>query len=96
MSKIQFIQVSPTELATIINEQLIANIETIIKDLNNNKTEGKEFISRKETAEFFGVSLVSIHDWVNKGIIKKYKIGNKTLFKRSELVDVLLSSNKSA
>ena len=51
------------------------------------------FLTRKETAEFFQVSLVTIHQWTNDGLIKQYKIGNRTYYNKSELIEVLLNSN---
>lgn len=51
------------------------------------------FLTRKETAEFFKISLYTVHDWVKKDIIKPYKAGNRTYFKQSELVEVLNNSN---
>ncbi len=51
------------------------------------------FLTRKETAEFFSISLYTVHDWMKKGIIKPYKAGNRTYFKQSELVEVLNNSN---
>lgn len=51
-------------------------------------------MTRKEVADLFSVSLVTLHDWVNSGIIKPYKVGNRTFFKRSELLSVMELSNK--
>lgn len=53
----------------------------------------EEFLTRKECASFFNISLYTVHDWMRKGIIKKYKAGNRTYFKKAELIEVLNSSN---
>lgn len=94
MGNIQFISVSPEELVNLINENLKLYIEEYSKLISEPQEKGKEFLSRKETADFFGISLVCLHDWVNKEILKNYKVGNRTYFKRSELVQTLLDSNK--
>ncbi len=40
----------------------------------------------KETAKMLGVSLQTLNDWTNKGIIKKYRIGNKQIrIKREDI-----------
>lgn len=54
------------------------------------------WLSRKEVSELLGISLVTIHDWGKKGILKPYKMGNRVRFKRSEIEQTLLQSNKKA
>lgn len=61
----------------------------------NNKKQEKEFLTRSETAKLFNVSLVTIHDWQKNGILKVYKMGNRSFFKYSELIDTLYNSNRS-
>lgn len=95
MKTIQFIEVSPSDLSTLINEGLKPHIDNLFKQLSEQQPTGKEFLSRKETAEFFGISLVCLHDWIKKGIIKPYKTGNRTYFNRAELVQQLFNSNKN-
>lgn len=93
-AQIQLIQVSPQQLADLISE----NVNKRINDLfaKNEQTphrESEAFLTRKETADFFKISLYTVHDWMKKGIIKPYKAGNRTYFKQSELVEVLNNSN---
>ena len=94
MENIQFIQTSPTELADLINEKVKTNLESLIKELSINDKQGSEFLTRKETAKFFGASLVTLHDWTKKGLITPYKMGNRVYYKRSELIGSLLESNR--
>jgi hypothetical protein len=95
MGTIQMIQVTPNELAYLISESVRTQIQELVN--SNNKEQPKDqndLLSRKETAEFFKVSLVSIHSWMKDGIIKPYKVGNRTYFKKSELINVVESSNR--
>ncbi|MCE3297075.1 MAG: DNA-binding protein [Crocinitomicaceae bacterium] len=93
MEQIQLIQVTPNELADIISENVKTQIQELAKGLNNSNQEShKEILSRKEVAELFGVSLVTIHDWINTGILAPYKIGGRTFFKRSDLMQLLISA----
>ncbi len=95
MSTIQLIQVTPIELANIISESVKAQIQELVNVAKTEQPqEQNDFLTRKETAQFFKVSLVSIHQWMNDGIIKPYKVGNRTYFKKSELIIVVESSNR--
>lgn len=53
-------------------------------------------LTRKETAKFFGISLNCLNDWSNKGIVTPYKVGQRTYFKRSELLQVMFNQPKRA
>jgi predicted DNA-binding transcriptional regulator AlpA len=93
MNSIQLIQVTPNELADLISENVKTSIQNLAKGLNElNQPHQKEIVSRKEVAEMFDVSLVTIHDWMNNDILKPYKIGGRTFFKRSELMQLLINS----
>jgi hypothetical protein len=95
MDNIQFIQTTPQALANLIadnvREQLL-NFRTELEKKASQNT-GKELLTRKETSEYFDVSLVTIHDWSKSGILKPYKVGNRTYFKRSEIMEVVNQSN---
>ena len=43
------------------------------------------FITRQDVANMFHITLPTVHSWVNAGILKPYKIGNKTRFLLSEV-----------
>jgi hypothetical protein len=88
--------ISKSELKELFNEALTNQLNSLVDKITNNSRSDKEFLSRKETAEFFDVSLVTIHSWINNGLIIPLKMGNKTYFKKSCLVEKLMSSNKRA
>jgi excisionase family DNA binding protein len=93
-NQIQFVATSPTQLANLISDQVRDQLESYAAKLQKaSSPQGKEVMTRKETAQFFGVSLVTIHDWTKSGIIHPYKVGNRVYFKRSHLMDVLEQSN---
>jgi hypothetical protein len=96
MSTIQLIQVTPDELADLITNGVKSHLEELSSRLNPQSTQPqKEFLTRKETAELFKVSLVTIHEWQNSGILKVYKMGNRSFFKYTELLETLYNSNRS-
>jgi len=96
MGTIQLINVSQGELTQQIIEGVKPHLENFIKEHFAQQQVGKEFLTRKETAKFFDISLVCLHDWIKKGIVTHYKCGNRTYFNRAELVQQLFNSNKVA
>ena len=92
MSNFQFIQVSPEDLAVLIKQ----SVKECLPDFPIQKdSDQKEILTRSETARLFSISLVCLHDWMKKKIVKPYKVGNKTFFKHSEVMEVLTSSNRN-
>lgn len=43
-----------------------------------------DYITRRELAGVFKISLPTIHDWTKKGLLQAYKVGNRVYYKRSE------------
>lgn len=77
-------------LEGIEREQLRAyfdSIERKIKELGEHMQpkEPPAFLSRKEVAATFGVTLPTVHDWTKKGLLKSYRMGNRILYKRHEV-----------
>lgn len=96
MEQLKFIQVTPNELANLITESVKTQNQELLNALKGQQPtkEEKEFLTRKETADLFKVSLVTIHEWQNNGTIKVYKMGNRSYYKRSELLETLFNSNR--
>lgn len=82
---------TPEKLA----EHILKGVKKELHELKQNfqLKEPDEFLTRKETAELLKISLVCLHDWCNKGILKPYKMGNRTYFKRKEIETKLNNSN---
>ena len=94
--QIQFIQFTPEEFKELISESVKNQFNALSSQSKEHvKDEQKEFLTRKETAKIFNVSLVTIHDWQKNGILKVYKMGNRSFFKYSELLETLYNSNRS-
>lgn len=56
-------------------------------ELSNN------LLSRKDTAALFGISLPTLHDWTNKGVLKSHCIGRKVFYKVDEVNNALVKKN---
>jgi hypothetical protein len=95
-TQIQFISVTPQELADLITKSVKTEIQELVNATNKEQPQNDSeiYLTRKETATFLKISLVTVHSWVNGGLIRPLKIGNKTYFKKSELINVVESSNR--
>ena len=49
-----------------------------------------EYLTRQEAANLLKVSVTTIHNYCTKGYLKKYSIGRRVLFKRSEVEQALI------
>ena len=70
------------------------SLESQIKELKAQPQPTTEkLITRYETTELLGVSIVTVHNWVKANILKAYRVGNKVRFKESEVYNALQSIN---
>lgn len=83
---------TPEKLTENILDGVRAQINELKKEFQ--PKEPDELLTRKNTAELLKISLVCLHDWCNKGILKPYKLGNRTYFSRKEIVQKIYYSNK--
>jgi len=84
-------EVSTQQLKDLISESTRNALEQLSEQLQH--SEPDEWLTRKETSELLKISLVCLHDWVKKGILKHYKMGNRTYFNRKEINELLRQSN---
>lgn len=82
------------EIPDEFKNEIISGVVSQIKDLMlNNKAENQnDLLSRTETANLLKISLVKLWQLTKDKVIPVYKIGNKVLYKRSE-VEQLFNSN---
>lgn len=67
--------------------QKLSAIESLVETIHEKFTPqfATQLMTRQEVADHYQVSLVTIHDWLNKGWLMSYRIGNKVQFKRHEV-----------
>lgn len=97
MEEVKLVQLNQEKLLESIAEIINQKIEESLSNFQKQENESSDqfgFLTRKETAEMLQVSYNTIHDWVRMGILKQYKIGNRTFFKREEIIESLNSSQK--
>jgi predicted DNA-binding transcriptional regulator AlpA len=86
------------EVITIPVDQLKSLVKTGVeeallsyKEIHSSNTLNGEadIINRKAICEIFGVSLVTVHDWMTKGILPHYKMNGRTYFKKNEVLQAM-------
>jgi hypothetical protein len=79
-----------------LTETILKEVKKEFKDLklHYQPKEPEEFLTRTETAELLKISLVTVHQWSNQGILNPYKVGNRTYYLRKEINDQLYNSNR--
>jgi hypothetical protein len=77
--------ISRDELKELISEAVSKAFDEVNKDTFTDK----DLMTRKETAQFLNVSLVSLNIWSKKGIIQPYAIEGRVFFKKSEIESAL-------
>ena len=93
MHRTTLIQLSPEDLINKFGElfykQMLKFVSnTHLKKLNSDE---RPHLTRKETAIFFDVSLNCINDWSKKGILKPIKVGQRTYFRKSDLLELMFN-----
>lgn len=76
------IPVSLDDLKQIVTE---AVSEAVTGSLDRFIPDEKRYLTRKEVAAKFHVSLSTVHAWINSGKIQAVKIGRRTLFDLSQI-----------
>lgn len=88
MAKIIIYEISPEEFGNLIRESLIEIIPQLLK------SNDPVYLTRKQTADFLGVSLVTLHAWTKNGLLTKYRISNRIRYSKSEVEETLIKNNK--
>jgi predicted DNA-binding transcriptional regulator AlpA len=83
METIQFLNYSPKQLQGEITASVKAQLEEFLK--NYQPQQPKEYLSRKNVAEMFGVDISTIHNWCKSKRLNPLGIGSRVYFLRSEV-----------
>ncbi len=84
----QLHNITPEELKQSIIKEIRIELQILSKKFK--PITPPEYVTRKEAAKILKVSLVTIHDWNKKGILKPYRLGNLIRYKRIELDKALI------
>jgi excisionase family DNA binding protein len=68
-------------------------IKDVLNEVNQNeasvKSELPELLTRKLTAKYLGISLVSLYHWTKEGKLQSYKISGRIRYKRDEILKAI-------
>ncbi|MFK8057906.1 MAG: helix-turn-helix domain-containing protein [Saprospiraceae bacterium] len=81
--------------ADALNERL-ERIEKAVTKTAKPSTPEPGLMTRNEVGDYFAISKGTLHDWVRKGWLTSYKMGNRTYFKRAEVVAAAQPVNPAA
>ena len=85
MENLIFTGVSLDELLLRISQLLDTKISGPPGQLENSN----DYITRKDVASLLKISYPTLHDWTKQGWLQSYKIGNRVLYKKSEVENSL-------
>lgn len=83
MQQVQFIQTTPEKLQESILKGIKSQLEKLKEEYQPKEPE--EYLSRAEVAKMLKVDISTIHNWSKSGRLKRYGIGNRVYFKRSDI-----------
>ena len=86
-------EVDPEEF----KKEILEGVEKLLVEFSKQFTpkEPQVWLSRKDVSELLGVSLVTVHNWSKIGVLYPFKIGTRVRFKRYDIENTLLESNKT-
>lgn len=81
--KTTLIQASPEYLSELIVSGIREELQKI--QLNSNKTDKDELLTRKQVCNLLGCSTVSLWNWANKKKLVPVKLGKIVRYKKSDV-----------
>ncbi|WPR72498.1 helix-turn-helix domain-containing protein [Flavobacterium sp. NG2] len=90
MEAIQIIT-TPNEFKKEIANEVKAHLDEFLKHFKPEPQ--KEYLSRKDVANMFGVDISSVHNWTRSGKIRAYGISGRVYYLRSEIESSLKPLN---
>lgn len=86
MKQLQIENITFTELKEELKKELTVEFKNLLDEVLKRKySDDDSLMTRQQVADYFMVSLPTVHEWMNAGILKSYQIGNKRRFKNSEV-----------
>jgi hypothetical protein len=79
---------SKEELQAIINESLDQKLKPRLEPSKQEEKKEK-LLSRNEAAALLKITLVTLSDWSNRGIIQSYYMGGRVYYKEHEIINSL-------
>ena len=88
MEQILFTQVPIADLQGYIAQTIKEQFDAIRKA--ETVPDPDELLTRKEAARYLGLSLPTLHEYTQRGIVTAYRLGSRVRYRRGELLNALL------
>ena len=75
-------QIEVEELRTT----LLTAIKEELQNLTSSRPEPEILLTRRQTADYLHVTLVTLNEWSKLGLIKSGRIGRRVYYKKSDLI----------
>ncbi len=85
---IQFLQVTPQELQNEILDGIKSQLSAFTKHFQPQQPD--EYLTRKETADFFKVDISTLWHWKKKGFLVPYGAEGIVRYKRSDVENAMV------
>lgn len=87
------------QIEGITSTELIAQIETVVKELlikndSEKETVQDELLTRKEVSKILNVSLMTLNRWDKQNILKPSRIGRRVRYLKSNVMASLNKENE--
>ena len=90
---IQLHQTTPEQLVQEILLAVKGEIEILKQDFRPKEPE--EYLTRSEVSQMLKVDLSTVHHWTKSGRLKRYGLGRRVYYKRSEIEQSLIEITPS-
>uniref|UniRef100_UPI0030BDF5B1 helix-turn-helix domain-containing protein n=1 Tax=Riemerella anatipestifer TaxID=34085 RepID=UPI0030BDF5B1 len=82
-----------TQVQGVTANELIKAIATAVKNElqapEPQPVESHDLMHKKEVAKMLRVSLMTINNWTKQGLLTSYRIGNRVMYKKDEVLQSL-------
>lgn len=85
----EIIILTPKQIQSYFDD-LIQKMESVLQDSSKTQAASKEWLTSKEVCDLLKISYTTLHDWSNKGLLKKHKMGKRMRFRHDEVLESLL------
>lgn len=68
-----------------LNKMIMTAVSEAVQPFIPDPEPETKYLTRKETADLLGISLVTLNDWTKKGVIKAYRINTRIRYKSNEV-----------
>lgn len=93
MKQIQFIGTTPNALVDLIDETVKRQLNELKKHFQTK--EPTQYVTRQYVAdEMIHCDLSTVHNLTKKGVLIKYGIGGRVLYKRKEVENAIIKLNQ--